>query len=281
MKTKMKSIIRFFRVFSKETAHENIRTHASSAAFFIFLSLIPFLLLLILMIPFTPLTKADLLAAIVYFLPNAIDGYAINILDQLYQNSLTLLSVSAIAAIWSSAQGFLSLTNGLNAIYHVKEDRNYFLLRFRAACYTVIFMLLLLVSVMLACFGRSIQNILEEYLPRVPKSITMILDCRILLSALILVFLFTFLYTYLPNRKQKVKYQLPGAIISSFGWSGFSWIFSFYTSKIHKFDMYGSLSTIIILLLWLYICMYILFICAKFNVYLERNKRPSIDKIIE
>ncbi|NLG04357.1 MAG: YihY/virulence factor BrkB family protein, partial [Clostridia bacterium] len=152
MRKKIEWIIRAVRIFSKETAKENIRTHASSSAFFTFLSLIPFLLLLISAIPYTPLTKADLLSAIVFLLPNSIDGYAIHILDQLYHNSLTVLSASVITAIWSSAQGFLSITNGLNAIYHVKENRNYFLLRIRAACYTVIFMILLLVSVMLACF---------------------------------------------------------------------------------------------------------------------------------
>lgn len=85
----------------------------------------------------------------------------------------------------------------------------------------------------------------------------------------ILVLSFDVIFTALPNKKLHLKHQLPGAILCAFAWYVFSFGLSIYVNYFHGFSMYGSLTTIALVMLWLYICMYILMISAEFNVVLS------------
>jgi len=80
---------------------------------------------------------------------------------------------------------------------------------------------------------------------------------------------FSIIYKTLPNGKMKFVDQIPGAVITSAGWVSFSILFSFFVDNFSNYaNVYGSLSAIIILMLWLYICMYIMFIGAEINCIL-------------
>ena len=92
-----------------------------------------------------------------------------------------------------------------------------------------------------------------------------------------LTFIFALLYWALPNRKgkggQRITYirQLPGALISAVAWYVFSFGVSVYVNYFHGFSSYGSLTTIALIMFWLYVCMYILMVCAEVNnQYSER-----------
>lgn len=276
MKGKIKRIYDLFRGFSVEMQEDNVRAYASSAAFFVFLSLIPYSILILAIIPYTPLTKADVLAAVVELLPNALDGYAIMIIDQLYANTFAALSISILAVIWSSAQGFLSITTGLNVIYGVHEQRNYFFMRARAGLYTLIFAVVMVASLMLSGFGRTFRTLAEQKLIRLPLLFQTIIDFRIILTLAIMTLTFTLIYTTLPYRKQAFRYQIPGALFTAVVWSIYSWAFSAYINNFNAFSMYGSLATVVIIMLWLYMCMYIMFVGAQLNDYF----RDSMSKLM-
>ncbi len=269
MKGKIKRAYDVLHGFSVEMQEDHVRAFASSAAFFVFLSLIPYIILILAIIPYTPLTKADVLAAVVNVLPNTLDGYAIMIIDQLYANTFAALSFSIIAVIWSSAQGFLSITNGLNTIFEIHEKRNYFVMRARAGLYTVVLAVVMVTSLVLSGFGRSLRLFAEQKLIHLPVPFQVILDFRILLTLAILSLVFTLIYTTLPYQKQKFRQQIPGAIFTSVVWTLYSWAFSVYLSNFNAFSMYGSLATVVIIMLWLYMCMYIMFVGAQINDYLK------------
>ena len=76
-----------------------------------------------------------------------------------------------------------------------------------------------------------------------------------------------------PNIKLKFKYQLPGAIIAATGWSIFSWGFSVYVDNFSAFSIYGGLSALFFILMWMYICMYLLLIGAYINCYFYKEGR--------
>jgi membrane protein len=83
---------------------------------------------------------------------------------------------------------------------------------------------------------------------------------------------FLAIYVVIPNRKTKISKELPGALVCACGWMGFSYAFSYYIDHYSNYtSMYGSLTTIVLFMLWLYFCMYILFIGAEINV-LFQNK---------
>jgi membrane protein len=76
---------------------------------------------------------------------------------------------------------------------------------------------------------------------------------------------------YVPNRKSKLRYELPGAVFSTIVWMVYSWAFSFYISNYANYSVtYGSLATIVIFILWLYVTMNIVFIGAEINVVLRK-----------
>ena len=82
----------------------------------------------------------------------------------------------------------------------------------------------------------------------------------------------TILYQFLPNKRGKIKRHIPGAIFTAFGWTFASFIFSVYMDIFRGFsNMYGSLTTIVLIMLWLYVCMYILLLGEEMNVLIMRH----------
>jgi membrane protein len=78
------------------------------------------------------------------------------------------------------------------------------------------------------------------------------------------------MYIFIPNRKTKLYKEFPGALVSAAGWMGFSYLYSFYIDNMGNYsNMYGSLTAIVLFMLWFYFCMYILFIGGEVNVVLS------------
>ncbi len=268
-------IYTFFRDLLKEMSRDKVSTYAAEAAFFIFLSFLPFVMLGLSIVHLTPLTEADVLREVTGLLPDALDSLAVVVINEIYDKSVTILSISAAVAVWSSARGIMALRNGLNSVYDVAETRNYFLQRFRAMVYVVCFLVILFLVLGLLVFGNSIQIFLENNLPNLLEFRWLIWLFRTVFSLLVLTVFFAVMYKFLPNRKAKLRLQWRGAIFSSLGWFFYSYAFSFYISNFSKISYtYGSLSTIIIAMLWLYFCMYILFVGAELNAF-RTEKRGS------
>ena len=265
------SMIRKFMAIGKSFSYEmnknNVSAHASSAAFFLFLSIIPILLLICAIIPFTPVTEADLMTAVTDFLPSVLDPVGLTMIEEMYGKSPAVISVAAIMTIWSAAKGILSIMRALNAINGVVETRSYFVLRFKACIYTVVLLITVIVSLTIMVFGNVLVQLVITDVPKTKYIFKAFMHFRFLFSPIILVLLFSLLFTWIPNRSFKYRMQLPGAIFSALVWSAFSWGFSLYIDQFDGFNMYGSLTTIVIIMLWLYSCMYIMMFGAQINIY--------------
>lgn len=254
--------------FVKSAAEHRISTNAAEAAFFLILSVIPFLMLCLSIIHFTPVTEADVMREVTGLLPDAIDPIAVVVIEEIYNKSITILSISAAVAVWSSARGIMALKNGLNIVYDVDEDRNYFLVRLHAMVYVVLFLAVFIMVLVLLVFGREIQNFLERQISVLGGFSTLIVLIRTGVSLFVIMFFFCALYKVLPAHRFKFREQWRGALFSSLGWFLFSYGFSFYVNNFSKINYtYGSLSTVVILMLWLYFCMYILFLGAEINAH--------------
>lgn len=243
----MKQLIFRWKEFSRQMSRLNISAHAASTAFFLFLSLIPMIVVICAVIPYTPLTKASLVAVARTVFPETVDGLLVSIISQVYEKSAGILSVAILATIWSAGKGVLALIRGLNSINNVVENRNYFVLRLVSSFYTLVMLIILVICVSMAVFGNE------------------------LISGVILVVVFTTIYTYVPNKKLKFLEQIPGAVFASVAWMLFSWGFSVYVEHSDGITAYGTLSIIVTMLLWLYIGIYIVMIGAYINRYYKRR----------
>ncbi len=259
------------RIFWKKCKKDNVSAFASQAAFFIVMSLIPFIMLFISLVQYTPITEAMIMEMINRVMPTYISPFLISIIHEMYSHSIGIISVTAVVAIWSAAKGIQYLTNGLNTVYDIEETRNWLFLRLRAILYTLMLLISIIVSLILMVFGHSLQKLLLKYMPFISEMTGGIIRLRSLILLAVLIVFFAVMYKMLPNRKASIRSQLPGSIMSAVGWALLSFGISVYVDYFNGFSMYGSLTTIVLVMLWLYFGMYILLVAAEVNnIYEER-----------
>lgn len=263
----MKGLYGIARDFIRQLKKDDISIYASGTAFFFFLSLMPTLIIVCSLLPLTSLTEKNLLLAAVEIMPDFLDSITVLMIKQMYEQSARILPLAIVIMLWSSSKGMLGLMYGLNVVNEVSETRNYFLLRLEAMFYMVITVTALLVSLTLSVFGKTIVYAIYSQFPDIGILLYLLMRVRFLFVWILLTVVFMVTYTYVPNKRLKMRYQIPGAIFTAVGWSLFSFVFSVYVERFKGMSTYGSLSTIIIMMFWLYCCLYILLIGANLNRY--------------
>lgn len=256
--------------FSAQMKKQNISAHAASIAFFFFLSIVPMLMVLSMIIPYTPLTEENLTETVADIIPDKVVPLVESLIAEVYDKSAGSLSIAVLATLWSAAKGVMALMHGLNAVNGVEEKRNYFVVRGVACLYTVVMLVVVILSLFLNVFGNQLVNLALHRLPPLQKLAAFVMNFRFLVVWVVLTLLFAAIYAYVPNDKLKFKEQIPGATFAAVVWSIFSWGFSIYVDYSNSYGIYGSLAIIIIILLWMYFCMYIIMVGA----YLNRYFRP-------
>ncbi|MCI8948890.1 MAG: YihY/virulence factor BrkB family protein [Lachnospiraceae bacterium] len=262
------------RLKEKYTEDE-ISVYAAQASFFILLSAFPFIMVLLTVIQLIPtVSKSDLLSILVSLMPEMLKSTTVSIIDDLFTKSPgKILSITALLAIWSASKGMLSMNRGFNRIFGCKGRRGYFRSRFICTGYTILFIVACIMSLVLLVFGSTLQNLILNVFPVLGRITFYIISFRTLLSLSILTIIFAGLYTFIPDKKQKLKFQLPGAVFSTLCWIGFSFAFSVYFNNFSNYSyMYGSLTAMVLLMLWLYFCICILFFGAEINYFYEKKR---------
>lgn len=278
MKQKVSTVRKYVSKVTTIVNSHHTGAYAAQAAYFFVLSLIPIILLLLTTVQFTPLTKADVMNAVLQVFPTSVEGLISSIVNQVYSQSGSIIPVTILVALWSAGKGVLSVTSGLNCIYECKETRNYVYLRIRSSLYTVIFIFAIVLSLVLSVFGNTIAVMLNNHFPFLHHVTRYVIEIRTLLTVIVLTIFWDLVYKFLPNRKYigktTLKKQLPGALFTACGWQLISFIFSMYLDIFKGFsNMYGSLTTIILVLLWLYMCMYVILLGGEVNALVERAYR--------
>ncbi|MCM1193277.1 MAG: YihY/virulence factor BrkB family protein [Butyrivibrio sp.] len=262
--------------FSAKMKKQNISAHAASIAFFFFLSIVPMLMVLCMIIPYTPLTEENLTQTVADIIPDKVKPLVESLITEVYGKSAGSLSIAVIATLWSAAKGVMALMHGLNAVNGVEEKRNYFVVRGIACFYTVLMLVAMILSLFLNVFGNQLVNLALHRIPQLQKLVAFVMHFRFLVVWLVLTLLFAAIYAYVPDDKLKFKEQIPGATFSAVVWSIFSWGFSIYVDYGNSYGIYGSLAIIIIILIWMYFCMYIIMIGAYLNRYFRPVNRVLV-----
>ncbi len=260
--------------FSAQMRKLNVTAYAASIAFFFFLSVVPMLILICTIIPYTPLTEENLVTAVTDLTPELVDPLAESLISEVYNRSAGILSIAAVATVWSAAKGVMALMQGLNVINGVEDTRNYFVIRAIACFYTLVMLVVVILSLFIMVFGNQLVALALHRIPHLETVVSFAMNFRFILVWAILTLLFAAIYAYVPDLKLKFRDQIPGAVFSAVAWSIFSWGFSIYVTYGNSYGIYGSLSIIIIVLLWMYFCMYITLIGAGLNRY-EKTVFPS------
>ena len=259
-------------------AELNIPFRAAYGAYFLILSAFPALLLVLNSLRYTALTVADLTAVLENVLPEALMDSVQELISSTYRSaSSAVAGVSVLTLLWSSSKGVYGLLKGLNAVYGVEEDRGYVYTRGISVVYALLFLVVLVLTLVLHVFGNTLTNLLYGIQNPVVMFLVDLIDLRSVLLLAVQVLLFTAIYMVLPNRRNGFWESLPGAVFSSVGWAVFSWAYSVYVTHFSKIsNIYGSVYSVAVSMLWLYCCVSILFYGAALNKLLSgyRKKGP-------
>ena len=241
--------------------------HAANAGYFIVLSVFPALVLLLSLLRFTDLDAADLMGMLRGVIPSALLGAAEKLIVSTYAHtSRTMVSVSAVGALWSASRGVYAVLKGLNAIYGVEEDRGYWYTRGISVLYTFGLLIVLLLTLVLNLFGEALLGMLERNSAPAWQILSGLFNLRFLLLLFLQTVLFTAIFMVLPNRKNSFSDSFPGAVLASVGWLIFTELFSLYVVHFRGYsNIYGSVYAVALSMLWLYFCMSILFYGGALN----------------
>ena len=259
----MLRLLLFGRQVYLKYSMDEMSVYAAQASFFIIMAAFPFFMVLLALIQVAPMIhEADLLRFLLPAIPGRFQGLLIYLLDSLHSDSpAALISVTALAAVWSAAKGMLGIEKGLNRVFGVTSPRNYILRRALCSVYTLAFSLMCVTSLALLVFGSFLQEMLLKWFPALSYLSGMISLGRGLVMFIMLMIFFTAIYTALPHRRLSICGQIPGAM--------FSLAFSVYFRYFGTYAVtYGSLTAVILFMLWLYVSICILFVGAEINWFL-------------
>lgn len=244
-----------------------VSAYAGQASFFLILSFFPFLMFFFALLDLTSLSEADFLRVLSTFVPETFHALLKGFSNEIYSGSSGgRISITMLMAIYLSSRAFLAFQQGLNSMYQVKESRNVIIIRLYSVLYSIVLAIVMLLMLAIMVFGRRIGKFLALRIPWLEGGFEMILKFRFLIGVPVLFFMFWILYYFLPNQKQRWRDQIPGAVFSSVGWVVLSSFFSLYVNSHSNYvSFYGTMTTIAFLLLWVYGCMYVLFLGGIVN----------------
>jgi len=264
--------------FLKKMHEDSVSAYSAQSAFFVIISFFPFTMLIMTLTRFLPVEiNLQRHLANNIFDP-ATSDFVNGIMRELSGKAASgvLLGAMGISAVWSSSRCLLSVIGGLNQIYGSTVKRSYLFLRITSIIYILALQVTVIISLALLVFGEQINDWLITSLNIRGMSDFMV-NIRWIMGLLVLILFFMFIFTVVPERKTRFLSEMPGAVVSAFGWLGFTGLFTMYVDNFSNYGaLYGSLTAAVILMLWLYFCMYIMFFGAEVNVYLQSKRIGSM-----
>ena len=182
-----------------------------------------------------------------------------------------LLSFGFLFALWTATTGVGAIIRQLNYVYDISERRNIVKIRLLITL-IVSFMLSFVVLVI----GKELTTLLVD-LALIPWTMNLILPViRYSLAGVVVFLIFAIVNVLGPHRKKRGYVVVPGCIVSSILFLLSSFLFSFYLNKVTDYSAtYGSIGTVVGLLMWLYLFALSLLIGSEFNHRLDKRKKVN------
>lgn len=259
----------------KKLTEDRVSDYAASACYFIVLSIIPFLMALLSIIRYLPVTQNDLIDYIIPILPVSLQSLAASFINSAYNSSASITIITAIALIWAAGKGFFAIIKGLHQIYEIDNYPNWLIMRIVSSISAILFILVIAASLCILVFGEYVFKFIIKYLHHIPfvsDIFGTIFYSKNILAPISLAIIFTAIFTFISRKSTNFLKELPGGIFASAGWILFSYIYSLWVEHSPNISItYGGLSTLVIALMWCYFCLCIIFIGAEINMFLRRH----------
>lgn len=275
LKLKISKRMKQFNIILKNSGEDHISEYSAQCSYYTILSFIPFIILLITLIQYTNIQQQTLFDVISKIIPSSMNEFVIGIVREVYSKSIGTISISIIFTLWSAGKGLFALTKGLHSVYNTDEDngKSFIYLRIMALIETIVFIVLIMLGMVLLVFGNSLKSIMQQHFGAL-ENFSAFSQIATELGFIFVTFvIFLFLYRFMPKHKVTFKSQIPGAIFGALALNIISFVFSKYLDIFKGFSItYGSLTTLMLVMMWTYSCFYSLFLGAELNKFIYKLK---------
>lgn len=271
---KSNTIKNFINILNKS----ELRVLPGTIAFFLFMSIVPLMMLGALIFSKLSFTLINIVDIFSEMIPSNVYKLLTPILTNVSSNSLSGWYV--IVGLVLASNGTHSLILASNTLYEI-ENKSYIYQRIKALIMIIVASTVFFFILFVLGFGNSILNFvlsLEMFNEIGPKIYNMFLILKWPIAIIVIFILIKVLYTLAPDKKIPSKYVNKGVMFTTIGWVIATSIYSFYATNIANYDLiYGSLSSIMVLLIWVYVMSYILVIgiAINTNIYELETKKDT------
>ncbi|MBB6113102.1 membrane protein [Mucilaginibacter lappiensis] len=264
--------------FIKEITNSSLVNRASSLAYSFMLAIFPATIFLFTLIPYIPIHnfQRELLRILASIMPtNAYLAFNDTIIDIIKNQNGKLLSFGFLSTIYFSTNGVTNLMKAFNKSSLITDRRSWIKRRGVALGLTMAISLALIIAIGIMIAGQGLISSIRHHLDS--KSHFWIYPIFLLRWIVIIVIFFvtvSFLYRYAPAHKKKWKFINPGSILATGLAVLTSLGFSYYINNFSSYNkVYGSIGTLIVVMLWMYLNSLILLIGFELNASIELSKR--------
>ena len=267
--------------FWKGLTEGAITTRASSLAFNFFLAFFPSIIVFFTIIPYIPIdglqeTLMELLAVV---LPPSTNEITFQTLEDIISNPRGgLLSVGFILALYFSTNGINSLIEAFNSSYHIREIRPLIQQRILSLGLTLLLSIMLIIAIGLIIFGTVVVNYLVSSEIITTGAADLIIYGKWFVMLAMLFFGISILFHLGPALKSKWKLFTPGSIFATIFIIITSIGFNYYINHFSQYNkIYGSIGTLMIILLWMYFNSIILLTGFELNASISNAKQKRVN----
>lgn len=270
----MNNVMAVFKQFYERMEKTDVFGLAAQLAYFLLLSLFPFLLFLLTLVGYLPIEWNMVVALMDQLVPDQMmDIINQNIYRLLNRQEGGLLSLSIIGTLWAASNGINALTRAFNRAYDVQENRSFLVARLISVILTIAMVFVLLMALLLPVYGRMIGEYIFTFFGLSEELMKTWNTFRWVISSVIIFIVLLALYVLSPNKRIYLKNAVWGALFSTVLWQLASWLFSYYVNTLGNYDAtYGSLAAVIVMMIWFYISGIIIITGGVLNAYIRELK---------
>lgn len=274
------SPVLLFKKALKDFLDDDMTTYASALSYQVFFSLFPFIIFLVALLGFLNLSsffewlreQARLL------LPQQAMDQVNQVIDGLQEPQGGLLSLGVIIAMWSASAAVRATMNALNVAYDVNESRPAWKLYPLSIFYTVGLAAMLILAAILLVVGPQAIQWLAQWIGMEQIFVTLWAWLRWPAALFLLTLAVAIVYYVAPDAEQEFRFITPGAVFAVIVWILASVGFNYYVSNFGNYNAtYGSIGTIIVLLLYFFISAAVMLFGAELNATIEHYSPEGKD----
>lgn len=251
---------------------------AAAFSYNFFLALFPAIIFFFTIIPYIPIigfqdSLLDLMQGVIP--KKAFDAVEDTLFDIVKRPRGGLLSIGFIMALYFSTNGIHSLIESFNQTHHSIETRNWFRIRLISILLVLILSLLLVLAIILITTGPVLIDFLSnEGVLADSLSVYLISIGKWMVTLALLFFAFSFLYYLAPSKKSRFRFISAGSTLATLLTAATSVGFNYYVNNLSQYNsLYGSIGTLIIVMIWIYFNAMIVLIGFELNVSIQNAKR--------